>query len=211
MQSFTIINSPFITNKYLFEEHIDEPVVIRIEQFDVATTSQLGIAISKATRLQQPILPVIIDSYGGDVYTALTMVDMIKNASIPVATIVEGKAMSSGTILFSAGSEGHRYISHHGTLKIHDVREFFEKDMCMTTSEYKINNEEIDRINKLVWKLTASNCKKPENYFLDLMKEKYRNLDWYLNATSALKHNLANIIGIPKLILSISTKFEFGL
>jgi ATP-dependent protease ClpP protease subunit len=36
----------------------------------------------------------------------MSMISAIKDAELPVATIVEGKAMSCGAILFSFGEEG---------------------------------------------------------------------------------------------------------
>lgn len=40
----------------------------------------------------------------------MSMVSDIKHSRIPVATIVQGKAMSCGAILFSCGEEGMRYM-----------------------------------------------------------------------------------------------------
>ena len=57
----------------------------------------------------------------GEVYSLMAMISVIKHAEIPVATIVEGKAMSCGAILFSFGEEGKRFMCPHATLMIHDV------------------------------------------------------------------------------------------
>ena len=54
----------------------------------------------------------------------LVMIAAIKNAEIPVATIVEGKAISCGVILASCGTKGYRYITEDATLMIHDVSSF---------------------------------------------------------------------------------------
>jgi hypothetical protein len=49
------------------------------------------------------------------------MVANIKASNIPVATIVEGKAMSCGALLFSYGASGYRFMDKHATIMIHDV------------------------------------------------------------------------------------------
>ena len=49
------------------------------------------------------------------------MISSIKTSKIPVATIVQGKAMSCGAILFSFGEEGRRFMDPNATLMIHDV------------------------------------------------------------------------------------------
>ena len=51
----------------------------------------------------------------------MSMISDIKHSSIPVATIVQGKAMSCGAILFSFGAEGKRYMDPDATVMIHDV------------------------------------------------------------------------------------------
>ena len=69
------------------------PVVIRINKFDEASAKGFSAAMSSAQNTGQPVVPVIIDSYGGQVYSLMSMISNINHSKIPVATIVEGKAM----------------------------------------------------------------------------------------------------------------------
>ncbi len=84
------------------------PVVIRVNKFDEKSAKDFAEKIASAHNTGQSVIPVIIDSYGGQVYSLMSMIASIKNSELPVATIVEGKAMSCGVILFSCGTEGYR-------------------------------------------------------------------------------------------------------
>ena len=79
------------------------PVIIRVNKFDEDAAKKFSDEIALAHNTGQKIIPVVIDSYGGQVYSLMSMISAIKNSEIPVATIVEGKAMSCGAILFSFG------------------------------------------------------------------------------------------------------------
>ena len=99
----------------------NEPIIARVNKFDEPTAKAFSTAIMKAQNTGQHIIPIIIDSYGGQVYSLMSMISDIKHSKVPVATIVQGKAMSCGAILFSFGAEGHRYMDPDSTLMIHDV------------------------------------------------------------------------------------------
>ena len=99
----------------------DFPIVIRVRKFDESAAKEFSEKMAKAHNTGQPVVPVVIDSYGGQVYSLLAMVSEIQHSKLPVATIVQGKAMSCGAILFSFGQKGMRYMDPHATVMIHDV------------------------------------------------------------------------------------------
>ncbi len=59
-------------------------------------------------RTGQDFLPIVIDSYGGQVYTLFGMADFLENCGVKVITITQGKAMSAGALLFSYGEDRYR-------------------------------------------------------------------------------------------------------
>ena len=54
-----------------------EPVIIRVNKFDEATAKGFSGAVMRAQNTGQHILPVIIDSYGGQVYSLMSMISDI--------------------------------------------------------------------------------------------------------------------------------------
>lgn len=152
----------------------------------------------------QEVLPIIIDSYGGSVYALLSMIDMIDACKVKIATVVEGKAMSCGAVLFTCGAEGYRFVAPHGTVMIHEVSSIaFGKN-----EEIKASSSESDRLNSKLLQIMAKNCGKKDTYFSDIIHEK-KHADWFLDADECIKHNLASHIGIPRFTVDIKVEQKF--
>lgn len=180
------------------------PVIIRVTKFDESAAKAFTNEVTKAQNTGQPYLPVIVDSYGGQVYSLMSMISDINNSKIPVATIVQGKAMSCGAILFSFGADGHRYMDPNATLMIHDVSSM----KWGKVEEIKASAEETERLNKKVYQMMAANCGQHEDYFLELIHEK-GHADWFLDANEAKKHNLANHLRVPEMKIETKVNFKF--
>ena len=193
--------SPLLKEPKLID---DLPVIIRVTKFDETSAKGFSTLMRKAQNTGQPIVPIIIDSYGGQVYSLMSMISDIKHSKIPVATIVQGKAMSCGAILFSFGAEGHRYMDADSTLMIHDVSSM----KWGKVEEVKAGAEETERLNKKVYRMMAKNCGQPKEYFLDLIHEK-GHADWFLDAKECKRHKLANKLKVPEMKIGVKVQFEF--
>jgi len=180
------------------------PTIIRVNKFDETAAKNFSAAMMKAQNTGQPIIPVIIDSYGGQVYSLMSMISDIQHSKVPVATIVQGKAMSCGALLFSFGAEGHRYMDPDATLMIHDVSSM----SWGKVEEVKASADETTRLNKKVYQMMAKNCGQRKNYFLDIIHEK-GHADWFLEFDEAKKHNLANHNHVPELKITARIDFDF--
>lgn len=194
--------SPLLKEPKLID---DLPIIIRVNKFDETAAKNFTTAMMKAQNTGQPVVPIIIDSYGGQVYSLMSMVADINHSNMPVATIVQGKAMSCGALLFSFGAEGMRYMDPDATLMVHDVSSM----SWGKVEEIEASAKETSRLNKKVYQMMAQNCGKRKNYFLDLIHEK-GHADWFLDADEAMKHNLANHLKIPALQIKADVSFTFG-
>ena len=180
------------------------PTIIRVNKFDEEAAKKFATDIAYAHNTGQKIIPVVIDSYGGQVYSLMAMISAVKHAELPVATIIEGKAMSCGAILFSFGEEGLRFMDPDATLMIHDVSSMEYGKV----EEIKASADETERLNQIVYKMMARNCGKKDDYFLKLVHKK-GHADWFLDAEEVKKHNIANQLRVPKLNIDISVEIEF--
>ena len=193
--------SPLLKEK----EFVDDlPVIIRVRKFDESSANDFANKMNKAQNTGQPVVPVIIDSYGGQVYSLMSMISDIKHSNIPVATIVQGKAMSCGAVLFSFGTEGHRYMDRDATVMIHDVSSMGWGKV----EEIKADAAETERLNKKIYYMMAENCGHHKDYFLDIIHEK-GHADWFLDIDETRKHNLANHDHVPTLKITANVKFDF--
>ena len=180
-----------------------QPIIVRVNKFTEESAKKFSDNLAAAHNTGQKIIPVVIDSYGGQVYSLMAMIAAIKDAELPVATIVEGKAMSCGAILFSFGEEGLRFMDSDATLMIHDVSSMDRGKV----EELKAGAKEADRLNERVYKMMARNCGKKDDYFMKLIDKK-KHADWFLDADEAKKHNLANQLRIPTMNINVSVDIE---
>jgi ATP-dependent Clp protease protease subunit len=180
-----------------------QPVIIRVNDFDEDSAKEFAMKMSMAHNTGQKVIPIVIDSYGGQVYSLMSMISAIKHSELPVATIVEGKAMSCGAILFSFGDEGLRFMDPNATIMIHDV----SAGMRGKVEELKADAKESDRLNEKIYTMMARNCGKKDDYFMKLVDKK-KHADWFLDADEAKKHGLANQLRVPKLHIKVEVDIE---
>ena len=180
------------------------PVIVRVNKFNEEAAEQFSADMSAAQNTGQPVIPVVIDSYGGQVYSLLAMISEIKNSSIPVATIVEGKAMSCGAVLFTFGTEGYRFMASDATLMIHDVSSGGRGKV----EELKADVAEASRLDNKIYTMMSQNCGKKDDYFKKIVHKK-GHADWFLDAEECKKHKICNHVRIPKLVAEASVEISF--
>jgi len=195
-----LIVNPLIKAKHA--DLIDQPVVVLVQKFTEEGVKDLRNQMELAENNWQPVIPIVIDSYGGSVYGCLDMIAHLEKASKPIHTIVTGKAMSAGAILFSMGT--YRHMAPDATLMLHDASSFTYGKV----EDIKSDANECDRLNKLIFTKIALNCGHKESYFLDLIHQKGHS-DWYLTAKDCKKHKLCTNIGIPEFKTKIDVSYEF--
>lgn len=180
------------------------PIIIRVNKFDEENADKFVKLVGEAHNTGQPVIPIVIDSYGGQVYSLMAMIAAIKDAELPVATIVEGKAMSCGAVLATFGEEGMRFADPEATVMIHDVSSMDWGKV----EELKASAKEADRLNDKIYTMMARNCGKADDYFLKIVDKK-KHADWFLDAKEAKKHNLLNHLRVPKMKIEVDVKMEF--
>lgn len=178
-------------------------VIARVNKFDEESAKDFSNKIAMAHNTGQKVIPVVIDSYGGQVYSLMSMIGAIKNSELPIATIVQGKAMSCGAILFSFGEEGLRFMDPDATVMIHDV----SSGGAGKIEELKSNAEEASRLNDKVFRMMARNVGKSDDFFVKKIHEK-GHADWYLDAKACKKMGLANQLRVPVLNISIDVNID---
>lgn len=183
------------------------PKTVVVQSFDENGAQAFRHDMSLAHRTGQSIIPILIDSYGGDTYALLSMIDTIKSSKIQVATIIQGKAMSCGAVLFTCGAEGYRFMSPNATLMIHDVAHYGPGGKV---EDIKVDAKETERLNKKLYRIMDANCGKTAGYFESFVKKKGR-ADWYLGPVEAMKLGIVNHVQIPtfKTSVTVETVLEY--
>ena len=86
------------------------------------------------------ILTLYINSYGGDLYQAFGLIDMMRISRYPVATIGIGSIMSAGFMIFAAGQKGRRAITRNCGIMCHQFSDYAEGKFHDLKSQAKAND-----------------------------------------------------------------------
>ena len=181
-----------------------DPVIVRVNAFDEESAALFTYMVSLAQSTGQPVIPVVIDSYGGDVYALLSMISAIRTSPVPVMTMVQGKAMSCGAILAALGSPGLRYVDQDAFIMLHDSA---QAEMNGKVEEIRSMASQLEALNKKIYGLMAKACGKKEKYFLDLI-HKASHSEIFMTPDEAVKHGIVDHVGYPTLKCSIDVKFD---
>jgi ATP-dependent Clp protease protease subunit len=174
------------------EALIHEPSIIKVTDFSEKGYASFHEAFQKCVDSKQPVIPIIIDSYGGQVYSLLGMLELIATSPVPVATYVPTKAMSCGAVLFSAGTEGYRYIAPNAVVLVHQV----SGGSYGKVEDVEVSTTHMTALNKQLMGILSKNCGHATNYFSrELFKN--GNADLYYSPKQCISHNLANKIKTP--------------
>ena len=176
-----------------------KPVIITVNEFTEKSALDFSGKMTLAHNTGQPIIPIVIDSYGGQVYSLMSMIAEIRSATLPIATIVQGKAMSCGAVLATFGAPGMRYMDPDATFMIHDVSSMAWGKIA----EMKADVEEAGRLNEKIFTMMDRNCGQPDGFFMKKLKKKDR-ADWYLDAKKCKKYGIVNSLKMPTMKINVS-------
>lgn len=105
-----------------------------------------------------------INSYGGEIYAALSTIDVIQSSRVPVHTICEGAIASAGTLISVVGTK--RYMRPNAYLLIHQLSSSFWGKMQEIEDEY-VN---LKGLMKKIKKIYKEHCKIPKKELKEILK-----------------------------------------
>ena len=68
---------------------------------------------------EEKILTMYVNSYGGDLYQALALIDIMNRSRFPIATVGIGAIMSAGFLIFASGTKGCRFVGENTGVMCH--------------------------------------------------------------------------------------------
>ncbi len=124
-----------------------------------------------------------INSYGGCVFSAFNIIDVIESCSVPIYSIVEGCAASAGTLMSVVCDK--RYIRKNSYMLIHQLSSGCWGKMCEIEDEMENLTDFMEKIKQIY----IDNTKIPKKELTELLKH-----DLWLNSDKCLKYSLADEI-----------------
>lgn len=192
--------------EFLRKDFVKNPVVVYLNgEINEEAARKFSESLAEATLLDQAIIPVVVSSYGGSVYSALEIADLIRNSEHSIATIVAGKAMSAGALIASCGTPGMRYITPLSTVMIHEA----SSSSWGKLNEMENSVEEVSRVNDVLLSLLSTNAGRESGHFKRLLTDRHHK-DWFMDPTTAVEHGLADVIGKPALKLNVRVSLDLG-
>lgn len=191
-------------------EEEDGAPVIWVHDFSEHSARDFAKDLRKHEENKQVTTIIVrVDSYGGEIYSLLSMLEAMEACEKPIYTVCSGKAMSAGAVLLSAGDR--RYVGKYSTIMIHQANGGTDGSAAEVQSDAK----ELDRLQDIVLAILAKNCGTTKQAIKNLIKE-HAGADIFLTAKQALgqsnigstKLSLADHIGIPKLRRTVRWEIE---
>lgn len=168
----------FLLNKGVNADSV-QPIIIGINEINTYDDVQQE---KDPLYIRKPI-KLIVDSYGGNIYCGMLLVNTIENSDTPIHTYCLSKAMSMGFIIFAVGHK--RFASTNATLMYHDAA---------TTIGDSVEGlqQAIDQSKKVVGRmdgLITAYTKIPQTK-LDKIKKMKQN--WYVFGDDAVELGLVD-------------------
>lgn len=105
-------------------------------------------------------ISIVINSGGGNAYTALAIIDYIKGLSVKINTICRGRAMSAAALILTCGT-GIRAASKNSTIMFHEISsDFFGK-----SSDVKQSVKHLQVLEESFFSLLEESTKKEKNWW----------------------------------------------
>lgn len=125
-----------------------------------------------------------ISSYGGDLYAGFIGVNAIRNSVIPVYTVIEGYAMSCGSLMFVSGVK--RYMTKNSYQLIHQLSSFRGWGTFSNIEDDYVNTKQLMRDLTKIYE-DNTHGKLPKSVLKDILKK-----DLELDYETCLKYGLVD-------------------
>jgi ATP-dependent Clp protease, protease subunit len=183
------------------------PDIIRVNRFNEMAVTEFRRSVQRAVDRGQPIIPIVIDSYGGLVHSLLAMVDILEQAKphAVVATICEGKAMSCGAVLLACGAKGHRYVGTNATVMLHDTA----GGSYGKIREIKAHAAESERLDAQLFSILDKNAGKKAGTFKKIIHDA-GHAELYMSPSKCVSIGLADSVGLPQMGVHVSVRFTIA-
>ena len=154
---------------------------------DIAASTVEWILNSNSQDEKPEVLNLLINSPGGNLHAAWSIIDMIQGSSIPVRTIGVGQIASAGLLIFISGWKGYRTLSENCSVMSHQYYwgvEGKHHELLAVQKEYSLTQE---RLNKHFKRTSNLSDAEIEKYLMPPH-------DVYLDAEEALKLGLCDTV-----------------
>lgn len=143
-----------------------------------------GMYLMETNDSKKPI-ELFISSYGGSIYDAIALYDIMGTISCPIHTFAYGKCMSAAPLLLAAGEPGQRWVAPHTFFMHHDGADEIEGKTTAMEAAFK----HLKQLDKCWTELLTKHSTKTFKWWNDRAT---RSGDFYFTAQDAIEWGLAD-------------------
>ena len=118
-------------------------------------------------------LTLYVNTYGGDLYEAFALVDVMKQSHHHIRTIGVGAVMSAGFLIFASGKEGERYIGKNAGSMNHQHSDNMDAKMHDIKAQMKENQNCETRCMQILRDATGMTIQEVRNKFIKNPSDQY--------------------------------------
>ena len=172
-------------NKIMFYSDVDPKSCLKLIQC-LDKAKQFVASHNSISDFDEPMkIYIHICSDGGEIFSALSVIDTILSSKIDIVTVCEGCVASAGVLISLAGKE--RFIRKHAYMMIHEIR-----SGCM--GKYSECQDDMKCNDILMNHLKTYMNERCENKLLKKKLNKVLKHDIIWNADKCLKYGLVDKI-----------------
>ena len=130
------------------------------------------LTLSITSKIEKQPIYLHLTTDGGLIHSAFSVIDCIKNLSVPVYTVADGIVASAGTLIFLAGEK--KYMCENAYMLIHELRSGVWGKM----SDIEDEVENLKKLMAHITKIYVDNTKLKKK---DLSKILKKDMIWDIN------------------------------
>lgn len=167
----------FLERHFYINGEIDHNLALNIHQFITYWNT-----VDYGGENAEPII-IFINSPGGDLDATFSIIDSIETSSIPVYTVVTGRAWSGAFMILLAGTM--RFGSYYSSYLFHEGSCGYSQDAHKIIQYTQFYEKMLAQMKDFI----LSNTKLTEEIYNEHQKD-----DWWLNSEQALKYGIIDKI-----------------
>lgn len=155
------------------------------ETIDPIVNIILNLNLTQEDKQSPSVINLFIDTDGGDLSSAMRLIDVIRMSEIPIRTIGWGKVASAGLMIFMVGHE--RLFSENCSILSHNAT--FNASLFSVRVNDFSHQQEFRLVNERIMRIYRDSTGKDEKF---IKKFLLRDNDVYLSAEEAIKNGLGD-------------------
>ena len=172
-----------VENRIYFYAEIDRDKALRLNKTIDLLNNEFLVKALTMKMASPPEIYLYINSFGGSILDAFSILDSVLLSKIPINTVIDGCAASAATLISVCGTK--RYIKPHSYMLIHQLSSF----VYGKYSEIEDEKENLDKFMVMISDIYKKHTKMPSAKIKEILKH-----DLWLSSEEAIKWGLADEI-----------------